>query len=58
VKELEVQLRTMISYTRQHVPSGVSARSMTILLQGLVDMPADAFKLSTSPVQPRDVASR
>jgi hypothetical protein len=58
VEELEMSLRAVISDTGQHVPSGISARSTKLLLQGLVDTLADAFKLSAGPIQPRDVSSR
>ncbi len=58
MEKLEVQLRTMISYASQHMPSGISARPTAFLLQGLVNTLVDAFELSTCPIQPRNVAGR
>ena len=57
-EELEVQLRTMISYTSQRMPLGISARPTTLLLQGLVDTMTDAFELGAGPIQPQDVSGR
>jgi hypothetical protein len=57
-KELKVQLRAEISDIGQHMPSGVTARSTTLLLQGLIDALANPFELCIGPIQPRDVASR
>jgi hypothetical protein len=56
--ELEVQLRTIISYASQYMPSGISARSTVLLLQGFINMLADAFELGAGPIQPRDVSGR
>jgi hypothetical protein len=47
MEKLEVQLRMMISYASQHMPSSISARSTAFLLQGFVNAQADAFELST-----------
>jgi hypothetical protein len=58
MEELEVQLRTMISYASQYMPPGISARSTALLLQGLIDTLADAFELGVGPIQPRDVSGR
>jgi hypothetical protein len=58
VEELEVQMLAVISDIGQHMPSGIAARSMTLLLQGLVDALADAFELGASPIQPRDISGR
>jgi hypothetical protein len=58
VEELEMQLRTAISHTSQHMPSSISARSTALLLQGLVDTLADAFELGAGPIQPRDISGR
>jgi hypothetical protein len=58
VEELEVQLWTMISYTSQHMPPGISARPTTLLLQGFVDALTDAFELGAGAVQPRDISGR
>jgi hypothetical protein len=57
-KELEVQLRAVISDTGHHMPSGVAARSTALLLQGLIDALANPFELCAGPIQPRDVTSR
>jgi hypothetical protein len=48
----------VISQASQHVSSGISARSTTLLLQGLVDSLANAIVLGTCPVEPRNVPSR
>jgi hypothetical protein len=57
-EKFEIQARAVISYTGQHMPPGISARSTTLLLQGLVDTLTNAVELSASPVEPRDVPGR
>ncbi len=56
-KELEVQLRAVISDASQHVSPGVAARSTALLLQGLVDALANPFELCAGPLHPRDITS-